>query len=287
MGLANINRHAFMRNFLVLAALLTIGMPYTMATYAHACGQDSDCTVGDDRHYRIKLPGGYDGKASLGAIVFAHGYRGSAAGVMRNKSLLALADELGVAIVAAKSFSDDWRIPGVPRNTGTDGRLEFDYFEALVEDLKTRHAIDTDRLLMTGFSAGGMMVWNLACHRSELFAGYAPISGTFWMPEPETCDSPPASILHVHGDSDPVVPLSGRKIADTHQGDVFTVLEMYARYAGFTDKQVLTRDDWQCETRKNAGGQFLDFCLFEGGHSFKTSYVRRAWLHFEKAGLLQ
>lgn len=254
---------------------------------AHACGPDTDCVLPNDRHYRIKMPDGHDGTARIGAIVFAHGYRGSAAGAMRNKNLVRMAGELGVALVAVKSFSDDWRISGVPRNTNTDGRLEFDYFETVVADLAVRFPIDTDRLLMTGFSAGGMMVWNLACHRSELFAGFASMSGTFWMPEPETCTSPTTNILHLHGDADPVVPLKGRKIADTHQGDVQTVLTMYGSYGEFGPASSETRDDWQCETRTNASGQFLDFCLFEGGHSFKTWHVRRAWERFEAHGLLQ
>lgn len=272
--------------------LFSITMIFVIASVfsdhsAHACGPETDCKIGPDRHYRIKMPDEHDGQTKIGAIVFAHGYRGSAAGAMRNKNLIRMADDLGVALVAVKSFSDDWRIPGVPRNTNTDGRLEYDYFEAVIADLASRFPIDADRLLMTGFSAGGMMVWNLACHRSELFAGYAPMSGTFWMPEPETCTSPAANILHLHGDADPVVPLKGRKIADTHQGDVQAVLKMYAAYGKFSPKRTETRNDWQCETRSNANGQFLDFCLFEGGHSFKTSHVRRAWERFKAAGLLQ
>ena len=272
---------------MVLLLVLFTATVASLDRAAQACGPDTDCMVGKNRHYRIKMPEGHDGKTKVGAIIFAHGYRGSAAGAMRNGHLGRMASDLGVALVAVKSYRDDWRIPGVPRNTGTDGSLEFDYFDAVVADLGSRFAIDTNRLLMTGFSAGGMMVWNLACHRSTLFAGFVPMSGTFWRPEPETCDSPSASILHIHGDSDPVVPLTGRKIADTHQGDVRTVLGMYAGYGGFGAAKPEIRDDWRCETRTNTAGQFLDFCLFEGGHSFKTTYVRRAWERFEAAGLLQ
>ena len=62
-----------------------------------ACGSDTDCVVGD-RIYRIHI--GEKTAPEMGAIVFAHGYRGSAAGVMRNGSLKGLADELGIALIA-------------------------------------------------------------------------------------------------------------------------------------------------------------------------------------------
>ena len=49
------------------------------AAPALACGPDTDCAVGD-RTYRIALPEGHDGAAPVGALVWAHGYRGTAAG---------------------------------------------------------------------------------------------------------------------------------------------------------------------------------------------------------------
>ena len=60
-----------------------------------ACGEDTDCVVGD-RTYRIA---GAE-NAPNGALIFAHGYRGSAAGVMRNRGLAALADDFGLALIA-------------------------------------------------------------------------------------------------------------------------------------------------------------------------------------------
>jgi len=99
-------------------------------------------------------------------------------------------------------------------------------------------------MMATGFSAGGMMVWNLVCDRSTLFAGFAPIAGTFWEPMPTSCAAPPASVVHIHGTSDKTVPLLGRPIAGTHQGQVPTALEMYARHGDFSKPVSVTIGGW-------------------------------------------
>ena len=68
-----------MRYLISLLFLLT-------APAAFACGADSNCPIGD-RHYRIVMPEGHDGSTPVGALIWSHGYKGSAAGVMRNKGL--------------------------------------------------------------------------------------------------------------------------------------------------------------------------------------------------------
>ena len=273
-----------MRKAIILSAAIMLAALILPATVS-ACGPDTDCKIGD-RHYRIKMPEGHDGKSNVGAIVYAHGYRGSAKAMMKNKSMARIASELGVALIATKSYSDDWRLPGVPRNTDADGEIEFSYYDAVVEDITKRFPIDRTRLIATGFSAGGMMVWNLICHRSNLFAGFAPISGTFWEPEPATCTSPPTSVIHIHGDNDPVVPLMGRPIADTHQGQVPEVMAMYTMYGDYRFAREQTRGKLKCREAKNTSGKILNFCLFSGGHSFRAEFVKQAWQMFEEAGEL-
>jgi polyhydroxybutyrate depolymerase len=265
-----------------LFIFLLLPMIFT-TTPARACGADTDCVIGD-RTYRIMMPEGHDGHERIGAIVFAHGYRGSAAGVMRNKSLARTASELGVAIIAANSADNDWDIPGTPSNIQATGDIEFTYFDHMIDHASSSFAIDRNRLMAAGFSAGGMMVWNLACRRSDLFSVFVPMSGTFWEPEPPTCDTPAASIIHIHGDSDPTVPLGGRRIQATRQGDVNKALEMYAEYGAFGPPASSVALDLTCENRSNDEGKMLNLCLFNGGHSFKVKYIKWAWETFAEKG---
>ena len=267
--------------FTVLLAATTL----FFATPALACGADSDCTVGN-RNYRIAMPEGYDGSTPVGAIMFAHGYRGSAQGVMRNKSLRRMASDMGLALIALNAGEGDWSLPNSPHEGQQDGSVEFNYVDAVLRDAEARFAIDTARIMASGFSAGGMLVWNLACAMPDRFAGFAPMSGTFWKGPPKTCSKPVANVVYIHGDADKTVPLQGREIAATRQGNVFKVLDMYRKFGRFGAQKKSNQGKLSCTNSKNPQGEILDFCLFSGGHSFRTEFVRYAWETLAKAGKL-
>ncbi|MGI9426614.1 MAG: alpha/beta hydrolase family esterase [Hyphomicrobiaceae bacterium] len=258
----------------------------SLSSAAQACGPNTKCRLGD-RHYFVRMPTSHDGKTRVGAIIYAHGYRGTAKAVMGNKWFRQLGNRLGVAFIAPKSSGGDWSLPGSPsRMRGQPAIDELAYFDRLLDDVTARFAIDGKRIMVTGFSAGGMMVWTLACHRSNRFAAFAPISGTFWRPVPVSCTTPPASIIHLHGDRDPIVPLAGRRIGPTHQGDVLKAIGMYAAYGDFSKPIDKRRGRLRCKSRRNAVGNILDFCLFSGGHTFSSGYIERAWKLFADAGRL-
>jgi len=260
--------------------ILAIALVALAAPGAEACGRDTDCVIGD-RTYRIAFPEGHDGTTPIGAIVFAHGYRGTANGVMQNKALTALASELGVAFIAAQAGGPDWNIPGAPNHHALEGIDELAYFDALIEDVTARFAIDRKRLVATGFSSGAMMVWHLACNRGDAFAGFVPMSGTFWAPVPEACPTGPVNLIHYHGDADPMVPLNGRPIGDARQGDVSEAVEMLARSGGYRPVETGQTPGLNCSRRVNSGGKLLELCLFPGKHQLKAGHLARAWRIFE------
>lgn len=242
------------------------------ATGALACGPDTDCIIGA-RTYRIALP---PGEGPYGAIVFMHGYRGTAAGVMANQGLRDLVDTLGVALVAPQSGGEDWLLRNAPRRGLTDNSLELTYFDALLDDVTDRFPVDPSRILASGFSAGGMTTWMLACHRGRRFAGFLPVSGTFWAPIPDECPSPPVDLVHIHGTADTVVPLEGRPIADTSQGDVHEAIALFSEEGGFQPAPDATLDPPEglaCKASRNADGQHLDLCLHDGGHRVEPEWI--------------
>ena len=249
-----------------------------LATSALACGPDEDCPIGD-RTYRIHLPpGGSEAAAGPrgGALFFAHGYRGTAGGTMGNGNLTALADRLGVALVALKSFDEDWTIPNAPSAGTRPADDEPAYIEAVKADVVARYGLDPERMMMAGFSAGGMMTWTMACERSGAFAAFVAMSGTFWAPVPASCPAPAATLHHIHGTSDGVVPIAGRPIGPTHQGDVTEALTMW-RAKGFDDDMPSTLADLDCEGW-GSDGDVLTYCLHPGGHSFRAEWIEELWV---------
>ena len=251
----------------ILALLLSL-----LATPALACGPNSDCRIGE-RSYRISMPQDHAGTGPVGALIWAHGYRGSAAGVMRNRALRRMASEAGLALIAAQGVNGSWNLPNGPRTMDSTGAAEFAYFDAVLADATNRFDIDPSRVVASGFSAGGMMVWYLACLHPQPFAAFVPFSGTYWKEPPANCTEPARSILHIHGDADRTVPLNGRPIGETHQGRVMDALSQYREFGGFGNPAQSKPLNLSCKTRKNASGNILEYCLFPGGHSFSTRHL--------------
>ncbi len=256
-------------------ALLAASVLAALAESAGACGRNSDCLIGE-RTYRVVLPNARDTSRPLGAIVFAHGYRGSAVGTMRNEALIGLADALDIAVVAADAGGPDWQIPGVPSFPDADGVAALAYFDALRGDLIERFAIDPERIVAAGFSAGGMMVWHLACHRGDAFAGFVPLSGTFWAPLPAHCPTPAVDLVHYHGTEDTVVPLEGRPISRSRQGNVRDAMRLFTDLGGYHPIAAEPDAELDCTLAQNEQGQRLELCLFNGGHGYQRSHLVRA-----------
>jgi polyhydroxybutyrate depolymerase len=240
---------------------------------AGACGRDSDCEISTGT-YRIVMPENVNGP--VGAVVFAHGYRGTAAGAMRNGGLIRMATERGLAFIALDALGGDWALPNAPGHA-VEERDEMAYLDAVMADAAQRFSVDASRSIITGFSAGGMFVWNAICDRGDAYGGYIPYSGTFWEGPPETCAAGAPNIVHVHGDADTTVPLEGRKIADTRQGSVPETLAMYRADKGFSEAAALSVADMACERSVTSAGKHLDFCLFSGEHSFTAARLGAAY----------
>lgn len=252
----------------MLVAVLALILPAT----SFACSETSDCPV-ETGTYRIRMPVG--GSVDVPAIIFAHGYQGSSAGTMKSAGLRDMAADRGLAFIALDASGDDWAIPNAP-GASTNGRDEMAYLDQVVADIVTRFNVDPDRIVIAGFSAGGMFAWNIICDRGDTFAGYIPYSGTFWKGPPATCAAGQANVIHIHGTVDRTVPMAGRAIAETRQGDVTQTFAMYATDKGFSGAEGYELGDMAC-THRASGDNRLDLCLFDGNHDFRASRLGAAY----------
>ncbi|SDR21512.1 alpha/beta hydrolase-fold protein [Pseudovibrio sp. Tun.PSC04-5.I4] len=239
------------------------------------CGIEAPCEVKSGEYY-IALPDANVSGEKLGAIIYLHGWKGKADKAVQNKSLRNLANALGVALIVPQGIGGSWSYPGSP----SQNRDEFKFFDELLTDVADRFPIDPDKILLSGFSMGGSMVWNLACYQGENYAGFAPIAGAFWDPIPKSCPSPLTNFYHTHGVEDKTVPMVGRAIdTDWRQSDVFDSLDVWKRQAGLynTEPQSIVAGELTCDVWSTEG-QKLELCLHDGGHSMNANWIRRAWL---------
>jgi polyhydroxybutyrate depolymerase len=84
---------------------------------------------------------------------------------------------------------------------------DFTFLDQVVAELTARPDVDADRLYLTGFSNGAIMAYSEVCARPGVYAALAPVSGSNISGCTPTL---PISLLHQHGDPDPVVPFDGQ-----------------------------------------------------------------------------
>lgn len=271
-----------MRILLTCLTLCFLCLP----TAVFACGPSSNCSIDDGRFYRIRMPAGHDGKAPVGAIVFAHSLGATASGTMRNPALKAMANRLGIALIAAKSVADDWNIKNSPANRSARNSNEFKYFDDVIRHATKRFAIDPKKIVLAGASVGGTMTWTMACQRGDRFAGFIPVAGTYWLRPPKSCSSRSTNIIHIHGTSDRTVPLEGRRVGTSRHSNIRELHAAYAKIGRYRKTSTSKPIDLTCTHSENDLSKILDLCLHSGGHSFHARHIEFAWKRFQKLGIL-
>jgi polyhydroxybutyrate depolymerase len=183
-----------------------------------ACEPMQPCRFGENAEYRVYPPQGWDGKTPIGAFVFVHGHRATAAEIVNYKELSDAVHGMGFMLVAPQGLGDSWSTPGSP---GDGRRDELAFMAAMLDDLEKNFPIDRARLVASGFSQGASVVWEIACRGDGRFAAFMPVAGVWWQPMPVACTAPKRPLLHIHGINDPVMPMGGRNLRDRwKQGDV-------------------------------------------------------------------
>lgn len=256
----------------LLLAALGVAAALSVASPARACGESTPCAVAGG-FYHVRPPPGWDGRTPLRVVVFFHGYQGSAGEVMADREMADALSSAGLALVAPDGEGRTWSYPGSPGRH----RDEFAFVTAVLDDLERRFPVDRGRLLASGFSQGGSMVWNLACHLPGRFGGFAPIAGAFWKPLPSDCPAGPANIRHVHGTADATVPIAGRILRGGAfaQGDLHEGWRVWRGVNGCEAPVERTREgDLACIVeRRCASGRELRLCLHDGGHDVRARWV--------------
>jgi polyhydroxybutyrate depolymerase len=269
----------------ILALALTLTSAFVATAATADCNGDTGPCVLPNGTYHIVLPEGT--KGPIPAILLLHGYGGEGLGTIRNKPMVNLMLGRGYAVIAPD---------GQPRENGEGRSWDFHpdrpatrdetaFLISVADDAATRFGLQRDDMLLAGFSIGGSMTSYVACQAPDAFAAYAPVAGSFWLPQPTSCAGP-VRLFHTHGKADQTVPLLGREIMPGFvQGNVFKAMETWRLTDGCPSAEadetitlgIYTVQHWTgCQP-----GTDLRFALHEGGHSIPKGWAQMAVDWFE------
>ncbi|ORV81810.1 polyhydroxybutyrate depolymerase [Mycobacterium interjectum] len=160
---------------------------------------------GLDRSYRLYKPVGVPASAPL--VVVMHGYSGSARQVERDYQWDGLADSGKFLVAYPDGLGRAWNVDGETccGRSGRDGVDDVGFIRAAVADIAKNLGVDPAKVYATGMSNGAIMSFTLAC-TTDIFAAIGPVAGT----QLNACRAPrPASVMHIHGTTDRLVPYGG------------------------------------------------------------------------------
>lgn len=274
---------------MIRAAVLAVAAALSATSAQAACGADPQACEIDTGRYHIELPD--TAPTAMPAVMFLHGHGGSGAGVMRMRGVIEALTGRGYAVIAPTA---EPRGPNGRRSwnffPGWQGRDEAAFLQDVRADAAQRFGVMPDRVLLAGFSAGGFMVNYLACAAPASFPAYAPVSGGFWRPRPESCAGP-VRLFHTHGWRDTVVPIEGRALGGGafRQDDVFAGLKVWRGANGCAgdnpDSYSETGDFWRRTWNRCATGSALELALFPGGHRVPQGWPDMVLDWFETSGV--
>jgi polyhydroxybutyrate depolymerase len=252
---------------------------------AQACGDaETPCLV-DQGTYHMVMP--KDGVAPKGLVMHLHGAGAKGSGML-NSGLARGALARGYVFVApdgyhpGSRFQRNWSVRAKGSSFDRDDAV---FLRAVLADVQVKMGLGGRPVLLSGFSRGGSMVWDIACHDPGFASAYAPLAGAFWDDLPGVCAAP-VYLFHTHGWNDRTVPLEGRSLRNgaVVQGDVWASLKVLRETNGCRARQPesssFDEEFWLRHWTDCDAGQ-IDLMLHKGGHGAPPGWAGRMLDWFE------
>lgn len=168
---------------------------------------------GLNREYIYYAPADIHPDAPL--VFVAHGFTGSAQGIMDYCGMNTVADENGFAVCYPQGTSDSWgnNFWNVGYDFHSDVSVDdIDFIVSLASYLQSTYQLSSVNTFFTGMSNGGELCYLLACEVPNVFRAFAPVAGTMLSNglTNDTCNPNfPVSIFETHAINDNVTLFEG------------------------------------------------------------------------------
>lgn len=197
------NRRSLIAAFTTVVVLAAVAFSL-LPTAPPAVDVTTHTIVVDDveRLYHIALP---QELPEIAPVVFAfHGMGDSPNSMATYSQLDRLASDHGFLLVYPTGLNAMWAAMDVDPET-IDSNPDVRFFDALLEQIAAKYAIDDNRIYLTGMSNGASFVQILANARSAKISAVVACSG----PRPRALNDArrPFPILLIVGDNDPAADL--------------------------------------------------------------------------------
>ena len=168
---------------------------------------DETVTVGGrERKYKVVAPLDIEDGEELPAVIVLHGLGVSAEGISRAADWRQVVERDRFLAVFPQGEGNSWNMGPCCLPASLVGVDDESFLEEVVARLQARPDVDEDRLYLSGFSNGGLMVYAFACDHPGVFAAIASMAGSNLS---RCTPQEPTSLLHQHSDPDSVVPYDG------------------------------------------------------------------------------
>jgi len=166
------------------------------------------------RTYVLRVPPGYTPNSTWPLLIAFHGGGDTGPGFEELTGLTALADAVGVIVAYPSAYQGSWAV-GCDCTTADGANIDdVQFTRALIGQLEDSLSIDPDRVFVTGFSLGAMLVHRLACELADIITGAATIEGTLHSLVAADCQpARPLPVLMMLATEDPAVPWDGEATA--------------------------------------------------------------------------
>ena len=190
--------------FTLFLSLLTIYQSYSQTNLDETITHN-----GIQRSYLTYIPEVYDENVAVPLLFNLHGYTSSAIEQQFYGDFRPIADTANFILVHPNGTIDEngnrwWNAFGF---TALD---DVGFLTMLIDELRSKYTIDTNRIYSTGMSNGGFMSYELACYTENKIAAVASVTGTMTKNRMENClNTSPTPVLQIHGTNDATVPYNG------------------------------------------------------------------------------
>jgi polyhydroxybutyrate depolymerase len=222
---------------ILLAAVMLAALGYTTAAQpcefaaaghvtASSLPKHMTCTVGGEKREALVYAPSITLKDGKLPLVFAfHGHGGNMQGASQQMHIQTVWPGAIVVYpqglkgrpspVDPQGLKPGWQVEA---NQANVGNKDLEYFDAMVETLRQKYAVDDTRIYSTGFSNGGTFSYLLWAERAQTLAAIGEVAGRLWDSEHLT---QPRAALAIAGQADTTDPfaLQQQTIEKARQAD--------------------------------------------------------------------